>query len=396
VTAPTLEEALAHHRAGRLQEAEAIYRARLEADPADADALHWLGVLASQCGQQDLALELIERALARRRGDPEILNNRGNVLNALGRHADAEGAFRRALTMAPSFTEAHYNLGHALKAQAKHEAAVEAYDRALQLNPDFVAAHYNRGLAQRALGRNEDAARSFRRCLELDPADGSGARLALAALGEAAAPDRADPAFVRGLYDHYAGNFDAHLVERLAYRAPEIIAEALMPHWPALPEKPSALDLGCGTGLAGVPLKPHLGQLSGVDVSPAMIARAAERGIYDALDIADLTAFLERPGPAFDLVIAADVLIYFGDLAPVMCGVARRLARPGRFVFTTEDAGPERIKLHQGLRYAHSAEYLREVLSTAGLGSLSMQPTATRREDDRPVAGWIVVAGQEK
>lgn len=396
MTAPTLDEALAHHRAGRLQEAEAIYRARLEADPADADALHWLGVLALQCGQQDLALELIERALARRRGDPEMLNNRGNVLNALGRHADAEGAFRHALTVAPSFAEAHYNLGHALKAQAKNEAAVAAYGRAIHLNPDFVAAHYNLGLAQRALGRNEDAARSFRRCLELDPADGSGARLALAALGGAAAPDRADPAFVRGLYDHYAGNFDAHLVERLAYRAPEIIAEALTVHWPALPPQPSALDLGCGTGLAGAPLKVHLGRLAGVDVSPAMIARAAERGIYDALDTADLITFLERPGPTYDLVVAADVLIYFGDLAPVLRGVANRLTEPGRFVFTTEDAGPERIKLHQGLRYAHSAEYLRQVLASSGLDLLSIEPTATRREDDRPVAGWIVVAGREK
>jgi predicted TPR repeat methyltransferase len=392
VTAASLEEALAHHRAGRLQEAEAIYRARLAADPADADAMHWLGVLASQCGQQELALELIERALARRRGDPEIMNNRGNVLNALGRHADAAGAFRRAITVAPSFAEAHYNLGHALKAQGQNREAAEAYSRALELHPDFVAAHYNLGLAQRALGRNDEAARAFRRCLELDPADGSGARLALAALGEAAAPDRADPAFVRGLYDHYAGKFDAHLVERLAYRAPEIIAEALAAEWPALPQNPAALDLGCGTGLAGVPLKPRLGRLSGVDVSPAMIARARERGIYDDLETADLIAFLERPGPAYDLVIAADVLIYFGDLAPVMRGVARHLRQAGRFVFTTEDAGTERIKLHQGLRYAHSAGYLREVLATAGLACVRMEPTATRREDERPVAGWIVMA----
>ena len=394
MSAASLDEALAHHRAGRLQEAEAIYRARLEADPGDADALHWLGVLASQCGQQDLALELIERALARRKGDPEMLNNRGNVLNALGRPADAEGAFRRAITMAPGVAEAHYNLGHALKAQGRFEPAAEAYRRAIALNPDFVAALYNLGLAQRALGRTGEAALSFRRCLDLDPADHSGAKLALAALGAEAPPDRADPSFVQGLYDHYAENFDSHLVERLAYRAPEIIAEALNGHWSALPAKPAALDLGCGTGLAGVPLRPHLGSLAGIDVSPAMIARAAERGLYDSLATGDIVAFLEQSDAAWDLVVAADVLIYFGDLAPVMRGVAHRLAPHGRFVFTTEDAGDERIRLHQGLRYAHSAEYLRETLAASGLACLSIEPTATRREDERPVAGWIVVAGK--
>jgi predicted TPR repeat methyltransferase len=395
VTAPSIEEGLAHHRAGRLDEAEAIYRARLAADPADADALHWLGVLASQCGHNELALELIERALARRPGDAEMLNNRGNVLNAMGRHADAAGAFKRAITMAPGFTEAHYNLGHALKSLAQFEEAIEAYGRALAINPDFVAAHYNLGLAARALGRAEQAAHAFRRCLALDSADTAGARLALAALGEGAMPERADPAFVKGLYDHYADNFDTHLVERLSYRAPEIIAETLESHWAALPARPAALDLGCGTGLAGVPLKPHLGRLEGVDVSAAMIARAGAREIYDALATEDLLAFLAAPRGPYDLVIAADVLIYFGDLLPVARGVAQLLAPGGRFVFTTEDAGAERITLHQGLRYAHSAEYLRETLAASRLACLSLAATSTRREDDKPVSGWVVVAARE-
>jgi predicted TPR repeat methyltransferase len=296
--------------------------------------------------------------------------------------------------MAPGFAEAHYNLGRMLNAQEKHEEAIDAYRRALGLNPDFVAAHYNLGLAARALGRTAQASLSFRRCLELDPADRAGAKLALAAIGEEPAPDRADPAFVQGLYQEYAKSFDTHLVERLGYRAPEIIAGVLAPHWAALPPRPAGLDLGCGTGLAGVPLRPHLGRLDGVDLSEAMIARARERGIYDALVTSDLLAFLAEPHGPYDIVIAADVLIYFGDLLPVMQGVARLLAAAGRFVFTTEDAGAERIRLHQGLRYAHSADYLREVLATAGLGCLSIEPTSTRHEADRPVAGWVVVAGR--
>jgi predicted TPR repeat methyltransferase len=396
VTDNSMEAALAHHRAGRFDEAETIYRARLAADPKDADALHWLGVLASQCGHHDLGFELIEHALAYRPDNVEMLNNRGNVLNALGRPIEAASAFRRAIILAPGFLEAHYNLGHALKAQGDNEQALQAYQRAVTISPDFVPAQYNLGLVARAIGWTERAMEAFRRCLELDPADASGARLALAALGGVEMPERADPDFVKGLYEKYADNFDGHLVERLSYRAPQIIAETLAVHWKALPSQPGALDLGCGTGLAGVPLKAHLSWLEGVDVSPAMIAKADARGIYDALTVADLLAFLADEHGPYDLVVAADVLIYFGELAPVFAGVARLLTPSGLFAFTTEDAGTDRIRLHQGLRYAHSAEYLRETLAAAGLACLSIAATSTRREDDKPVAGWVVVATPDK
>ncbi len=150
------------------------------------------------------------------------------------------------------------------------------------------------------------------------------------------------------------------------------------------------LDLGCGTGLVGIALADlPVGPLHGVDLSPRMLARAAAKSLYAALHEADLLTFLETPGPDYGVIIAADVLCYFGDLAPVFAAVAPRLRPGGRFLVSceTDPATPAAWALGPQGRYTHHPDHLRNAAAAAGLGVTTLRPETQRFQNDAPVPG---------
>ena len=158
---------LAHHQAGRLAQAETLYRETLALQPDHADALHLLGVLASQVGQHEVAVDLIERAIAHDRTNPRYHSNLGLALASLRRFEEATKSYDRALSLRPDDAEVHYNRGNALLAQGRLPDAVAAYEWALLARPDHVEALCNRGAALAELGRHDEALASYDRVLEL-------------------------------------------------------------------------------------------------------------------------------------------------------------------------------------------------------------------------------------
>ena len=165
----TLAEAVRHHQAGRLNRAEALYGRVLEREPGNADALHFLGLVAHARGDHATALERLREAI-RRRGDAATYhNNLGSVLLRLGRPAEAEASYRRALELRPDYAEAHSNLGASLYEQGRFDAAEAACRRALGLNPDYAEAHNTLGNALRERGAASAAEAAFRRALAISP-----------------------------------------------------------------------------------------------------------------------------------------------------------------------------------------------------------------------------------
>jgi len=162
-----LAEALAHHRDGRLDRADALYRHVLRADPRQPDALHLSGLIAHGRGDETRARSLIETAIAADPRAPAYPNSLGVVLLALDRPGEAEHWFRRALALDPVYPEALNNLGNALQQQDRPDEAVEAYDRATEARPDYAEAWCNRGRALHLTERPRDAVASFRRALAL-------------------------------------------------------------------------------------------------------------------------------------------------------------------------------------------------------------------------------------
>ncbi|MCW5639862.1 MAG: methyltransferase domain-containing protein, partial [Rubrivivax sp.] len=220
-------------------------------------------------------------------------------------------------------------------------------------------------------------------------------RFLLAGVGGAgAAPQRAPDAYVRGLFDGYAGDFDQHLLQVLHYRAHEHVAALLRRTGRRFD---AVLDLGCGTGLLAPLLVPLLaaagGRIDGVDLSPPMIEHARARGLYAQLEAADLVAYLQATPQRWDAVAAADVFIYVGALDAVFAGVARVLAPGGWFAFSVEPADDAHaVVLQPSLRYAHGEPALRALAARHGFEVRAVETGAIREEQRRPIEGlyWLL------
>ena len=272
-------------------------------------------------------------------------------------------------------------------------AAVDLLRQTLELVPGWAPAWLALGDACRKAGEAEEAAAAWRRSLALDPADRLGAGVRLAEAGLRPAAQAFSAAYVARLFDDYAPRFETHLTDSLGYRGPALVAAALSEAAPGR-RFGRALDLGCGTGLAGAVLRPAADRLAGCDLSAAMLDRARRRGIYDELACRDLVAALEaEPAGGLDLAVAADVLIYVADLRPVFAAAARALAVGGLFAFTTqvqEEGGPE-VVVGADLRVRHATAHVLRLAAAAGFAVAFQSAQWARRERGEPVPGLVAV-----
>jgi predicted TPR repeat methyltransferase len=426
-----LAQAIDHHRANRLREAEPLYAAVLAEAPDHPDALHFLGVLKHRQDASSEAVALIRRSLALAPDNPDAHNNLGNVLLETGTVEDAVAAYRRVVELRPGAADAHHNLGVALRASGRPAEAEAAIEQAIALEPRKALFHYSLAVLWLRSGRPEDALAVLQAALALDPGftqahvarirairlAGKSARAALGAIDDwlarepgnpvaqhyraaysgEAVPARASDAYVRSIFEKYAASFDAHL-DRLGYRAPQLLQAAIARVLGDARATLDILDAGCGTGLCGPLLRPFARRLEGVDLAEAMLAKARERDVYDALSAGELTAFMAARQDAFDLIVSADTLVYFGDLAAVATAAARALRSGGIIAFSLErlsaaDARPG-YRLEEHGRYSHAEDYVRRVLGEAGFTPIAIEPATPRNEAGAPVAGLVVVAAK--
>ncbi len=377
------------------EEAIAAYQEALRCDAGLSDALAGLCNALRLAGRFDEARAAAERALAINPASASACVDLGAVLYDAGDLGGARHWIERAIGLDPSAPVAFHNLGCVLTALGETDAAVDVLRRAVELASDDAGASFDLGSALLRQGRLEEAARCLERAVALDPSR-SDARHFLGVAQRSAAP-RAAAAYVREVFDHYAAHFDHHLVEELEYRTPWVIAAALR----ALPGAGDAawdvLDLGAGTGLMGPLLRQHARSLIGIDLSPQMLAQAAKRGVYDRLDEADIMDFVSvTAADSFDVVVAADVFVYLGDLDRVFFHVARLLRPGGLFAFSLESAtvGEEPYTLASSGRYQHTRAYLDSLCAAHRFDSRDVRAAVLRKESSDPIAGWVAVLGK--
>jgi predicted TPR repeat methyltransferase len=274
-------------------------------------------------------------------------------------------------------------------------SAADILAQTVELAPGFATAWFALGAIRDTLGDRAGAVAAFTAARDADPDDYHGARLHLARLGAGPATPEMTAVYVRRLFDQHAPGFDTMMLERLAYRGPELLKAAVRVVSGEPMRFGSMLDLGCGSGLGGAAFRPYVDWLVGVDLSPAMIEVARAKGLYDRLIVGEIGAFLRDEAEnraAYHLVLAADVFVYCGDLAPLAAATAGVLAPGGLFAFTVETHDGAGVRLRETLRYAHSADHVRAALDDAGLTVLTLQPAATRTEKGVSVAGLLAVA----
>ncbi len=290
----------------------------------------------------------------------------------------------------------------ALMADGDAAAAADLLADTVAEAPGLVAGWFLLGEARLAAGETEGAVAAFRAAAERDPQDRLGAGLRLARMGAAPAAGAMSAAYVRTLFDQYADRFDGALRDGLAYRGPELLYDAVL-RGAALRGRPArfgyALDLGCGTGLAAPLFASLVAQLDGIDLSPAMLAKARALGLYARLEAQEMGAALAAvPPESCELIIAADALCYVADLGPLFAAARAALAPGGLFAFTLETPGPgepsEGVLLRETLRFAHPAALVAQALAEAGLDAVLLEAASTRTEKRRPVPGLVGVAAR--
>ena len=273
--------------------------------------------------------------------------------------------------------------------------AAEVMEQALERAPDWAAGWNLLGLYHEKAGAVSRALAAWRQLEALDDDGAFGTRLKLAAHGASSANAGTASSYVEALFDQYAARFEASLVDRLGYQVPALLdglIEAAMATL-GIARFDTVLDLGCGTGLMGARLRGKALALHGIDLSAAMIAETARKGIYDRLDKAELMEFLARRQGQAELITAADVFIYCGALPPVLAAAVPALAPGGLLAFSLEaHEGDEAVFLRPSLRYAHGEVATRQALADAGLEILHFEPAILRQDRGAPIAGVLIVA----
>jgi len=372
----------------RLDDACASYGRALAVRADYPEALCNLAISLHDLGRDDEALAAASQALQFRPRYAEALCARGNALHAMQRFAEALDQFDQALAIDGRQAQAWCWRGIALQKLGRFEESVESYQQAIALRPAFADAFHYQGNALRALGRHTEALAAWRQALALG-GDAQALGFAIASLDAGATPGVAPAGYVKALFDGYAERFDAHLVGALGYRTPELIGAAL--DRLAVPGALDTLDLGCGTGLCAPVLRARSRTLAGVDLSAKMLDKARERGQYDTLDCAEIGAWLTGRRDRFDLVVAADVLVYFGDLAPLLRQVGAVLRAEGALACSIETHGGDGFILQASSRYAHAPAYVEQAASAAGLRLVEASAAVLRRDRDQPVHGHVLV-----
>jgi predicted TPR repeat methyltransferase len=408
-------EGVAHFEAGRLTEAERRFEASLSLLPDRASTLANLAAVRIRQGALESALELLERSLSLQADQADAWCQRGIALAGLGRDDDAIASFERSLAVDASLPAAWYHLGCMRNEVRQHARAFDAFERLLALDSQQGDAWFRRGQTLQWLDRHGDALLSYQRALAIDPSHAqawincggihreAGRVEAAAAAYRQALAHGADPELLRfylasvegqgtpaapprghlqQLFDGYAERFDDHLVQVLRYRGHERLVDLLRqaaPGW----RFAQAIDLGCGTGLCGVQLKPLVDHLDGVDLSAQMLVKARSLRIYERLEQADVVEHLNATVQRYDLVAAADVFTYIGDLDRVFAAVARVLKPQALFAFCVELATDHvEYELRGSLRYAHSRRYI-EALATRHGYRIAQTAVEPMREDQR-------------
>jgi predicted TPR repeat methyltransferase len=408
---------LTRRRPGDAEGAVVAFRQANAAGLNSGELHHQLGLALLAAGFYDDAIASFLDALERNHDDAGALYHAALAYRGKGDAAAVRKSLNKALEVDPNYARAWHALATLDAEAGNYDIAAALFRKAIKAKPDYPAAYQGLGRALQHAGRQREALGAFSQAVRashqqairgapvkvplsvaleqlekrLTEEYALEAHHALAAIADVFPPTKIPAEKVAKLFDKYADKFDEHLRGQLEYCVPELIVDAVAAI--RSDDLMDVLDLGCGTGLCGPLLRPMAQRLCGVDLSPAMVEKARARDVYDQLEVGDLVDVLRKvEAGTFDLLVAADVLIYLGDLAPVFEGAASALRPGGLFAFTLEAGGGERYHLQKKtLRFTHSESYVRRVSSLYGFEVESLEPTVLRMEAGQPVPGYLTI-----
>ena len=381
-----------------------------------AQALNNLGLAYTHLKLYDSALDKLNQAINTKPNQPLFYCNRANVFERLERWKEMRLDLERALTLDNSISDAYISLAIALRklgqittslatlekqaqpiqqdwiqewvlllALTEQQPAIDNWLNDNKENPDCLIATAGYILEQ---GYAQLAIQLYERLTSLYP-NNLGLLHQLHSL-KGVRTDQPPSEYVTELFDACAGEFEQRLVEILDYQVPTLIAKVTQSYIQQTVDK--VIDLGCGTGLVGRALREVLSieHLIGVDLSAEMLLQSESNGGYQTLHQGDIVTYLSTQH-AVDLITAADVLIYVGDVTPLLAAANHALTDNGFFIFSTENCQHDWCLTKSG-RYQHSVSHIANALTQSGLKLAAHQACNIRMENNQPVKGTIFVA----
>ncbi|MBS0357788.1 MAG: tetratricopeptide repeat protein [Proteobacteria bacterium] len=377
---------------GKYNLAEKQYYLVLSWNPEHIEALNNMGVLSLKQKKPQEAIEYFTKVLILNEHHLEARSNIAATFLHFDRFENAITQYYELLKLDPNYPNVQYNLGVAFMSLGRLSEAIQSFQKAILENPKDANAHTNLATIYIKLHDIEKAKQYFKESLRINPTDES-VKFMLNALTHEHDYKKTPIQYVANLFDNYAVQYEQHLTIQLQYRLPVEFKRALseLTDFPKL--KWRILDLGCGTGLSGEVFKDSAKYLLGVDLSSKMLKIARDKKLYNRLFEQGIQEFLLENRDKFDLIIAADVFNYVGDLKEIFQEIKPRLTDSGLFIFSVEKTSQYPYLLETTARFSHHEKYIRELCQQFGLNILLCKEVVARIQDNQPVLENIFICG---
>lgn len=378
---------------GLYSEAAEQFKKALRINPALWDA-HFN--LANCYLRQDLFLEAkphLEEVLKYRADHLGAINNLGIIYCLLKQFEAAIPLLETVMAREPSNAESLFHLSIAYASSNQLEKAKQGYIQVLTLNDKHDKAHHNLATLYLHLNDKESALKHYEKAYQLNPHNQTALHMHKALTGETL-KEGAPHEYTRALFDQYAYNYNQHMKEQLKYKVPELLRSLINPYSQKKSAAWKVLDLGCGTGLCAPYFMDISDKLYGVDLSPNMVDQAAKLDAYYKLAVSDISDYLLKTKENFELIIAADVFVYFGDLESILNQCYKVMTANAYFLFSIESLENGRhptqdYQLSATGRYQHNPDYIKSLAEQLGFKKIAQQTAAIRQQETGAVIGEL-------
>ncbi len=366
------------------------YQRLLEKSPEHFAARFHLGCIFMK---QDKINDALREFLTIEKAQPYHFETQSNIATCYlkkGALNEAKIHYQKALELSDDDAQILFNLGVINMQQGNVDSSIQYYQKALRIQPDLFAAHNNLGVAFLAKQHPAFALQHFQEAAALQP-DNQAIQYTVTMLAQNQRLLAAPPDYVKSLFDAYADHYEPHLLNALDYKVPDHLYQTALKVIKPAPNSLDILDLGCGTGLCGMPFKHFAKSLTGVDLSDKMLDVARVKNIYDSLICKELDIFLADKKAQYDLILAGDVLMYIGDLAAIFKHVKIALRENGLFIFNAEVSDAIDYRMNQSGRFAHQKKYLDKLAAENNFKIAHYELVETRMQNNEVVFGHLYV-----
>jgi predicted TPR repeat methyltransferase len=414
--------AIAEGMSGQNEKCKDACHHALKINPGNVVTYINLGVAQQNLGLLDDAEETLKKALSINAIHPQIHNNLGAIYILKSEYDKAKPYIEKALSLQPDYGDALNNMGEIFKYEHEYDNAIKCYLASINLSSNNIYAHIGLGTLYSNLARYDEAeshlnkalninhystealfglgfihylkksydtaADLFNKTLKINPSHHNAEYLMSAITGKNS-PDQSPEEYIKKLFDYYADNFDNHLLNDLGYNVPDKMLKVFTDHTEHY-NRQHLLDLGCGTGICGDKFHDLFDHLTGVDLSDKMIEKSNEKNFYDELHNCDIGVFLDNYATEYDLVIAADVFVYIGNIAELVKIIYEKQKKNGYFMFSIESSFKHNtFHLRDTGRYSHNVSYIKTILGNSLYKIIATVPTTIRNEKGKGIQGVI-------